>query len=295
MFRWIFLSILALAVFAPPAFALEAKTRLLKPWNLPPPQEDYAPVNGLPDGIVTYGDGYIASAWLEGPTKRYDHGVLGDAIEARTVAAQMKDGRILKHHLDSESVFEDRMVRIVDVDGDGKDELMVVRSYLESGSAVAILAPGRGELVIVAENEPIHLPYRWLNPVGVGDFDGDGETEIAIVETPHIGGILRLLRKKVRTIKKVTYAWGFSNHAHGSRNIGLSLVEDLDGDGIPEIILPDDLRRAIRVVTFAGGTFKELLNIPLPEPITQDFILSDDGKLIVPLKEGQAMEITFTP
>lgn len=295
MFRWLFLFFTANACLTFPALALEAKTRLLTHWKPPVDQTDYAPVNGLPDGIITYGEGRIASAWLEGPTTRYDHGVIGDAIEARTVAAQMADGRILRHHLDSKSVFEDRMARIVDVDGDGEDEILVIRSYLEWGSAVAILAPGNGELDIVAENEPIYLPFRWLNPVGVADFDGDGETEIAIVETPHIGGTLRLLRKEGRMLKKITYAWGFSNHAHGSRNMSMSLVEDLTGDGIPEIVLPGDLRRRIRVVSFAGGTFNELLEIPLPEPASQDFILEGERSLIIPLQAGRAMEITFIP
>ena len=41
----------------------------------------------LPDGIVTMGDRDIAAAWLTGPTHRYDHGVLGDAVEAFAEAA----------------------------------------------------------------------------------------------------------------------------------------------------------------------------------------------------------------
>ncbi len=36
----------------------------------------------LPDGLVVQGARNIAAAWLVGPTDRYAHGVLGDAIEA---------------------------------------------------------------------------------------------------------------------------------------------------------------------------------------------------------------------
>jgi hypothetical protein len=37
-------------------------------------------------------------------------------------------------------------------------------------------------------------PPRRLNPVGFGDFDGDGAMEVAYVQTPHIGGILIVMR-----------------------------------------------------------------------------------------------------
>ena len=36
----------------------------------------------LPDGIVSEGGKDISAAWLTGPTRRYDHGVLGDGVEA---------------------------------------------------------------------------------------------------------------------------------------------------------------------------------------------------------------------
>ncbi len=39
-------------------------------------------INGLPDGIITRGNKNIREAWLTGPTRRYSHGILGDAIEA---------------------------------------------------------------------------------------------------------------------------------------------------------------------------------------------------------------------
>jgi len=291
-----FVPLLVFSFLAPSdAWALKAETQILEGWTSPAPANDYLPDKALPDGIVTYGEGRIASAWLEGPTRRYPHGVLGDDIEAHTVAAQLRNGRILRYRLDEDSVFEDRQARFVDINDDGEDELLVVRSYLDAGSAVTILAPGEGGLKIVAESEPIQLPNLWLNPVGVDDFDGDGEIEVALVETPHIGGVLRLLSRKGRHLVKKTYAFGFSNHAQGSRNMDLSLVEDVTGDGVPEIILPDALRRALRIVTFAGGEFKELLRLPLPEAVIEDFYLDEHGALIVPLSQGRAFRVVFKP
>jgi len=36
----------------------------------------------LPDGIITEGHKGITGSWLTDLTRRYDHGVLGDAVEA---------------------------------------------------------------------------------------------------------------------------------------------------------------------------------------------------------------------
>lgn len=138
-----FVPLLVFSFLAPSdAWALKAETQILEGWTSPAPANDYLPDKALPDGIVTYGEGRIASAWLEGPTRRYPHGVLGDDIEAHTVAAQLRNGRILRYRLDEDSVFEDRQARFVDINDDGEDELLVVRSYLDAGSAVTILAPG---------------------------------------------------------------------------------------------------------------------------------------------------------
>ena len=82
----------------------------------------------LPDGIVTTGQRDIAAVWLIGPSDIYAHGVLGDAIEATGLRVKMADGGSLSFHLDGASVFEDRRARLADLDGDGGDEILVVRS-----------------------------------------------------------------------------------------------------------------------------------------------------------------------
>jgi hypothetical protein len=38
----------------------------------------------------------IAQAWLTRPTKRYDHAILGDAIEAGGLAVKTRDGKTLE-------------------------------------------------------------------------------------------------------------------------------------------------------------------------------------------------------
>ena len=236
----------------------------------------------LPDGIVIYGRRGIAECWLVGPTNRYRHGVLGDAIEASGVRAVDRDGRLMSFDLSEDSVFEDRLARLADPDGDGRDEILVVRSYLTRGSSLTVLKAECGALTVVAETVPIGLPHRWLNPVGVGDFDGDSRPEIALVITPHIGGVLEIYQLEGNRFSLEASAKGFSNHAMGSRELGLSAMFEANGDGIVDLALPDAQRRRLRVVSFADGAFRDIFGVPHKAAIATAIHVVDMDKDGVP-------------
>ena len=221
----------------------------------------------LPDGEVTEGHGNIRRAWLTGPTERYDHGILGDRIEASGVAVEGGSGRTLHFNLGNDAVFEDRRARIYDLDDDGADEIIVVQSFLDAGAALAVLEARGDALNLAAATEPIGLPHRWLNPAGAGDFDGDGRSEVAYVETPHIGGTLRLYEYDGTRLVADGAAKGFSDHAIGTRVQDLAATIDWNGDGVLDLLVPDGRRQDLRIVTFAGGRFRELERIDNPQPI----------------------------
>lgn len=236
------------------------------------------PGDALPDGEFVIGLHDVAAAWLVGPTERYDHGVLGDAIEAAGLHVRLRDGRELDYRLPPDSVFEALRPWVADLDGDGRDEIIVVRSYLDAGAALAVFTVEDGRIVPRAQTDPIGRPYRWLNPAGVGDFDGAGGLEIAYVETPHIGGILHILSLEGGRLRREGRLHGFSNHAMGSRALGLSAVLDLDGDGAEELLLPAADRRKLRIISFAGGRFRELGTVTHGAAIVTDFQVRDrDG------------------
>ncbi len=252
--------------------------------------------DALPDGTFAIGLHDIAGAWLVAPTTRYDHAVLGDAIEAGGLRVRLRDGRELDYRLPPDSVFETLRPRVIDLDGDGRDEIVVVRSYLETGAALAVYGVRDGKLVWRAETDPIGQPYRWLNPAGVGDFDGDGALEIAYVETPHIGGILYIFAFEAGRLRREGRLPGFSNHAMGSRALGLSAVLDLDGDGAEELLLPAAGRRKLRLVSFSGGRFRDLGEIEHRAAIVTDFQVRDrDGNgradVIYGLADGTLIEL----
>lgn len=232
----------------------------------------------LPDGVVARGTRNIAAAWLSDPTDRYRHFVLGSQHEAATLVVSTTDRRLFRLTLPEDSVFEDRNPRIADVDGDGQDEILVVRSYTKKGAALAIAQVHDPEgLVIALETPPIGEPNRWLNPAGVADFDGDGRPEVALVVKPHVGGELQLWRFEDDRKRLLLTADDVSNHVIGSRHQRLSAIADFDGDGTPELAIPSFDRRSIRFLSFKGGRLRELHRASLPARAGEDFSIVDQN------------------
>ena len=218
----------------------------------------------LPHSAPAIGRGRLRAVWLSEPTERYRHGVLGDRLEAAALRVRLDDGAVLVLPAGDDAVFEDLQPRLADLDGDGVDEIMVVKSYLERGAALAVIGLGDdGELAVLAETPPIGRPNRWLNPVGAADFDGDGATEIAYVETPHIGGTLMVWEWRTGGLVREHAEPGFSNHAIGSTELGLSAILDLDGDGLMDMVVPVARRDRLRLISLAGGRFREIAEIPI--------------------------------
>ncbi|MBT3330248.1 MAG: hypothetical protein HN394_01970, partial [Rhodospirillaceae bacterium] len=88
----------------------------------------------------------------------------------------------------------------------------------------------------------------------IADFDGDGRVEIALVVTPHIGGILKMYELRGRRLVEEWSRDGFSNHAMGSRIQAMAAVVDW-GKG-PVLYLPDAHLHGIRQVYFAEDGYR---------------------------------------
>ena len=229
------------------------------------PQADL-PDGALPDGRVVTGKRDIARAWLAEPTGRYDHGILGDKIEAGSLVIETRDGKRHTVRLKDDAVFEDLQPRLADLDGDGRDEIVLVKSYLKHGSALAIVALRQGSYEIVAETPPLGGPHRWLNPAGIGDFNADKKTDIALVRQPHVIGELELWTWNHGgdgRLRKSATLPGVSNHIAGTRALDMSAVADFNGDGVPDIALPSLDRGRMRIVTFAPAA-RDIASIILP-------------------------------
>jgi len=237
-------------------------------------------VDRLPDGEVVTGAGGLR-AWLVYPTGRYAHGVLGDAVEAAGIRVALPDGRLLTLRLPDDSVFEDRFPRFADLDGDGRDEIYLVRSYLDRGAALVVIDITDDALKIVAETVPIGRAQRWLNPVGAADLDGNGRMDIAVVITPHIGGTLAVYEFAGNRLQLRYQAEGFSNHAIGSRELRMSSLADVDGDGVDELLVPGADRYTLRIMSVKQGALQEIRRIPHDSPIDSAITVITGDRLVI--------------
>ena len=121
----------------------------------------------------------------------------------------------------------------------------------------------------------IGLAYRWLNPVGVADFDADGEMDVAVVEMPHLGRSLVIYSRTASRLIERGRLSGFSNHHMGSTIIDLSVAFDVNHDGVVDMILPDEERRFLQAMTFKGGEFKRIAEGPVGAAITTSVVAGD--------------------
>ena len=249
--------------------------------------------NGLPDGLVDTASGDIRNAWYISPTRRYAHGILGDVIEAAALRVKIADGTELTYDLPTNMVFEDRTPRITDLDGDGRNEVITIRSSSSEGGGVAVYGLREGRLVEVAANDFIGRSNRWLNIAAIADITGDGRKDIAYVRTPHIGSLLRLFRFD-DGLTFVSEIDGFSNHAIGAREQRLSAVADIDGDGDMEIIVPSDSRAFMRIIDYKDG-LTEVASIDLPVRIEGPVLAEGagtDARFIIRLRDGSVIAVT---
>lgn len=237
----------------------------LSPKKLPTDTSD--DIDILPDGEISQSSGLIRRAWLGGATKRYDHGVLGDALEASKLLVIDENNQQHVLELPSLEVFEDRYPRITDINDDDNAEAIVIRTHIDTGAAIATYTIKDNELVLNAASETIGLSHRWLNIVGAADFDGDGNTEIAAVITPHIGGTLTLYRQVSQKLRVVFEQYGFSNHKYGSRELRMSAMHDFNNDGLMDLAVPNTNRRSLILMTLKNGSYKELARIDNPTEI----------------------------
>ena len=159
------------------------------------------------------------------PTERYRHGILGDRIEAGQLVVVI-NGVFFERTLSTDYVFEDIRPRLADVDHDGKLEFITIRTHVQLGGGIAIYKIENDQLIEYAHVEEIGIPNRWLNPVIIHDLDQDGTVELAWIQTPHIGGILKIAKIQPGKLKPLDETQFYSNHGIGERNLCLSVLTE---------------------------------------------------------------------
>ena len=302
---------LLLILLLVPALA-DAEWTLSRQDGAPPEivPETRAAGSGLPDGLIATHDGRgdIAAAWYEEPTTRYAHGIMGDRVEAGTLAVRARDGAEHRLALPVSEVFEDRYPRLADLDGDGRVEIITIRSASHAGAALTIYGLEAGRLRERATTAFIGTPNRWLNIAGIAPFLGNDHLQIAYVTTPHIGGTLRLIGFEAGRLHSFGREYGFSNHWIGSRELRLSATMRHAGmrSGVDSgasgqnhadkllLALPSAGRNELRIMAFAEEGPDQVASVPVPGRIDKAIGRTDNG-FVIGLSNGEVYRVEFAP
>jgi len=206
----------------------------------------------IPHSVVSLDTGElsgkgIVKAMLSCGTSRYAHAVLGDAIEAGCLIVEDDSGLVFQLDLPENQVFEDLIPRIADVNSDGKNDVVLVRSEASTGAALSVYhlagTEANKKLVALVATPAIGTANRWLAPVGIADFNNDGVQDVAYVQTPHIGGILRVWSIVDGEFIEIMKSRGYSNHRIGDTRVSTAKIMDVNNDGVMDIALPDQRRK----------------------------------------------------
>ena len=181
----------------------------------------------------------VVEARFAESTQRYPHNIMG-SLSAHTdlvvTWASCKScppqAQRLSARLPEALVFEDFAPRLVDMDGDGRSEILVVESDQQQGARLALWALQDTRLVRAAHSDFIGQRFRWLAPIGVADFLGDGTPLVAYVEKPHLDKVLRLVRLQGDRLVPVAHLAGVTNHQFGQETVNRRLVSCEERDGI---------------------------------------------------------------
>jgi hypothetical protein len=262
------------------------------------------------------GDKDIAWVWLGKPTLRYPHKSLGSREHAATVHALVNTPSGAQQELVLElpmhQVFEDLLPRLLDIDQDGRDEIVLIESDVLRGTSMVVLGvrtppavknrtarPSTLALSELARSPPTGRAFLWLNPVGMADFDGDGQQDLAAVTTPHIGGMLTLYHYRPPMLQPYAKISGITNHVMGMPEQRLAVVVERAGQA-PSIVIPDMNLRALHTLSWepikAAGPkrhWQELAQSLLPATIERLTPIGDGACAL--LANGAWLRLTLTP
>ncbi|WP_245190739.1 FG-GAP repeat domain-containing protein [Jannaschia formosa] len=197
----------------------------------------------------------LRAAWYEELTDAYPRGVLGDALEPtvlRALSGATSAACGVSVSAGPGFVFEDIVPRLADLDGDGRPEVVAVRSRLDAGAQLIVYALDGETLAPLVATPHIGRPNRWLAPAAIADLDGDGAVEIAYVDRPHLARTLRVWRYEGGALREIAALEGVTNHRIGEVFISGGLRHCGTG---PEIVLASADWTRMLALRFDGATF----------------------------------------
>ncbi|MEM6307146.1 MAG: VCBS repeat-containing protein [Pseudomonadota bacterium] len=206
--------------------------------------------------FASYADGPgIVEAQYADPLNTYPHRIMGDIREKDSlIVFDDGVGDYLTLSLSVAypgHVFEDIRPTLGDVDGDGRNDVVVVETSLTQGASIAVYSVRHGAVVKIAQTPFVGQKNRWYAPVGIGDFNGDGHPDVAFVDRPHLAQVLRIYSLIDGVFLEIATAAGLTNHTIGD-DIIWSMVRRCQGRD--EIVLKNTATHTYYTVWAQGGS-----------------------------------------
>jgi hypothetical protein len=214
----------------------------------------------MKDGRVL-ADGGGKILLLVEPTDLYDHGVLGDNVEAKAFSIVSTSGDVIERvAFYTDQVIEGIAPIWVDLNQDGLREVIVTVSNRKDGAQIVIYSE-TGQLV--GQGEPIGTGYRWRHQIAVAPFGPDNQLELVDVLTPHIGGVVEFFQLEGSKLVKVAEISGYTSHVIRTRNLDMALAADVDRDGQVELLLPTQSLSALGAIQRTEEGAEVAFELPL--------------------------------
>jgi len=223
----------------------------------------------LPDGrLLVDENGRVL--FLSDPTERYNHAALGDESEAGSITLLETDpdfGLINRIEIPPPGVVEGLAPIWVDLDGDGTREILVTVSDADQGARLELFSE-KGD--ILAQGPAAGQGFRWRHQLAAVPLDGGPEMAVYDILRPHLDGLFEAYRWRGEFLTVMDYIPGYSSHILGSRNLDQTLSGDLDGDGLLEVVVPNQDGTSLSGLFFRGGAMGAAWTLELGGKLTSN-------------------------
>lgn len=222
-------------------------------------------VNALPDAMPVAANERVFV--LAGPTEEYDHGALGDSVEATEVAVvDPLEGTVVRRLSPPAGVIEGRSPIVAKLGGD--PAVIVTTSDAQDGARIVALGvDGSWQAV----GPPIGAGKTWRHQIAVAPFGSGDEANVAAIKTPHASGVAEFYRRNGDQLEIVaSQDGGYTSHERGSRNLGGGLAIRLVKRDQTALIVPNDSRQELVALGEKYGTIQQATTIPLNGRLTSN-------------------------
>lgn len=253
---------------------------------------DRLEARALPDARLLV-DERFRVLFLSDPADRYDHGVLGDSLEATSIMLVETDPAlkvITRIEIPAPAVVEGIAPLWIDLDGDGGREILVTLSDYDQGARLALFDENGEKL---AEGPPAGQAYRWRHQLAALPLNAGPEMAVFDVLRPHLDALLEVYTWRGEYLTVMESIPGYPSHSIGSRNLDQALAGDFDGDGVVELVVPGRDRDTLAGIYYESGALGQAWSIPLGGELRSNLagVTLPDGSLLLGAGVGEELVV----